>query len=205
METFDAKRLLPAMREIVSEGIRVHGALPNPDASYLLDMSSSGLASQIIHDASQAYGWDSVRIKWVPTAREIARSDTVMTWLAALRQQPDGKADLRRLTAIAYGVPLHVIADRERVAEKTVRRHADLSLCWIMGEFLAMPCDPGKDEPEEQGPPNTIKGWRDGSEQHFTEQPTEPGKVYIGGIGWFYKGRRWNEGGAKLNRLERAS
>ena len=115
-----------------------------------------------------------------------------MEWLAWLRRE-EGDLALKRVIGWARGTPMYVLAHRERRCTRTIMNRIDRSMAAILREFLAVRIDiPVVDEAPAVLP--RITGFTS-----FTERPraadvpseVEPGRVYIAGIGFMYRGVRY--------------
>ncbi len=150
--------------------------------------------TRAIDDASMAYGYSEARVKFVPTAREIAQAEIVADWLTWLGVNHGG---VRRLVSWAHDDPIWRIAERERCSERTVHNRIDRSVAAILKEFGDVEMvTPVIEEGPEPAHPNFA-----------TERPTvaadapvdQHGKVWIDGVGFMKNGKRLNDGRNKIS------
>jgi Domain of unknown function (DUF6362) len=149
----------------------------------------SGWTLPVVNAASDAYGYSSATARDAyPSPRDISRMEIVMEWLAWLRRE-EGDLALRRVIGWARGTPLYVLAHGERRCARTIENRIDRSMAAILKKFLAVELAlPVMDEAPAVMPRITS----------FTERPSadappevEPGKVYIAGVGFMYRGARY--------------
>jgi hypothetical protein len=119
--------------------------------------------------------------------------EIVMTWMAWLRRR-EGEIALRRIIGWSMSVPVWQLAKREKCSERTIMNRIDRSLNAVLKEFLAMDADP--DVVEESRPDTeAVRGFAAASTA-VLDHPDgiTPGKVWIHGIGWMFRGKPWDRG-----------
>jgi Domain of unknown function (DUF6362) len=184
----DGRRMLNSLKQAVRDAWLVFARLPDVDARFRMGLRS-GWTLPVVNAASDAYGYASASARAeYPSPRDISRMEIVMEWLAWLRRE-EGDLALRRVIGWARGTPL-VLAHGERRCTRTIENRIDRSMAAILREFLAVRIAiPVVDEAPAVLPRITS----------FTERPSaadvppeaEPGKVYIAGIGFMYRGARY--------------
>jgi Domain of unknown function (DUF6362) len=188
----DAKAMLASLREVVRRAWQTLAALRDPDLHYF---RRGGWLFSVVHDVSQAYGYASAQARgFQPTSLDVSRMETVMGWMAWLRRS-EGELALRRIIGWSMGVPLWQVARRENCSERTISNRIDRSLNGVLKAFGDLDARP---ETIEE-PARRAVAMR----AHVQEKPTgmqagtlQPGKLWIDGIGWMFKGRPWNDGHA---------
>jgi hypothetical protein len=153
--------------------------------------------NRAIDDAGMAYGYSEARVRFIPTAREIAQADVVADWMSWLGRHQGGD-NVRRLVSWAHDDPIWRIAERERCSVRTIHNRLDRSVAAILKEFggidLGLPVI--NERPEKAHPPNFM-----------TQRPAPPdksglveqhGKVFIDGLGFMFRGKRLNDGRNKI-------
>src|SRR5690348_16561405 len=108
----DAKKLLAALRHLVSRAWQTFAQTPDPDRRF----RTSGAAWPfiVVHDFHEAYGYSAPRARrFAPTAQDISNADLVMTWMAWLKRE-EGDDAIRRIMAWSLGVPAWMLGQRER-------------------------------------------------------------------------------------------
>ena len=146
--------------------------------------------SRAIDDAGLAYGYTETRVRFVPTAREIAQAEAVGDWLAWLGHHHGG---VPRLVAWAHDEPIWRMAERERCSERTIHNRIDRSVATILSEFggVELELEMIEEKPERAHLPNffterAISGPADAVNQH--------GKCWIDGLGFMLKGKKLRTG-----------
>jgi len=184
--------MLASLREVVRRAWQTLAVLRDPDLHFF---RRGGWLFSVVHDADQAYGYSSAQTRaFQPTNEDVSRMEIVMRWMAWLRRT-EGELALKRIIGWSMGVPLWRMARRESCSERTITNRIDRSLNAVLKAFGDMDAAPAViEEPQHHGP--RLRG-------HVAERPTgmqagmlEPGKVWIDGIGWMFKGRPWDDGHA---------
>jgi hypothetical protein len=184
--------MLASLREVVRRAWQTLSVLRDPDLHYF---KRGGWLFSVVHDMNQAYGYSSTQTRaFRPTSLDVSRMETVMGWMAWLRRT-EGELAIKRLIGWSMGLPLWQMARRENCSERTIVNRIDRSLNAVLKEFGDLDAAP---VPIEEELPRTG-----GLRAHLEERPTEvtagtlqPGKVWIDGIGWMFKGRPWADGHA---------
>jgi hypothetical protein len=184
--------LLGAMREIVRYAIMTLAALRDPDAKYL---GLAQMPAHVVHDIQQAYGYSSTSVRsFRPSPFEIEQMDTVLPWVAWVRQQ-EGDLACRRIIGWAMGAPLWRLGQREQCSDRTIMNRIDRSIAAIILKFAGVGITVERiDEP--------YKG------THYAmilEKPAGPHgavfirKVYVGGLGYVRNGKRMRDSADKFH------
>ncbi|MBM7483338.1 hypothetical protein ACVWWI_003346 [Bradyrhizobium sp. USDA 3686] len=192
------KRLHASLKAAVKRSIVVMDAMLDPDRRFLRVACSMGpVWAQAIDQAEDAYGYTETRIRFIPTAREIAQAETVADWLSWLAREK-GRECIRLLTSWAREMPIWKIADLERCSERSVHNRIDRLVAAILSEFGGISAeipDETQERPGRAHPPNFM-----------TERPmpSDAGeislaKVWIGGVGFMKNGKRLRNGQEKIS------
>ena len=186
----DGRRMLNSLKQAVRDAWLVFARLPDADARFRQGLRS-GWTLPIVNAASDAYGYSNARPRaGHPSPLDISRMEIVMGWLAWLRRE-EGDLALRRIIGWARGVPMYVLAHRERRCTRTIMNRIDRSMAAILREFLAVRIDiPVVDEAPAVLP--RITGFT-AERPNAADVPSEvePGNVYIAGIGFMHRGVRY--------------
>ena len=105
--------------------------LPNPPGSGAKGYGKSW--PEYVHDARQAYGYDEVRMRVVPSARDIQRMEDCIGWLAWLDPE-----DARIVWLRAEGVRWRQVCYRAGVVRTTAWRRWAASLLTIAKHLKAL-------------------------------------------------------------------
>lgn len=194
----EAKRLLIALRSLVQRSWKTLMGMPDCDAKYL--NQKSGWVFSVVHDAREAYGYSPARVRtFTPSAQDISNMEVVMTWMAWLRRK-EGNLAIQRIMSWSLGLPLWQISQRERCSERTVLNRIDRSLTAILAKFLAADLDLEIVEEPLAAPVTSFCEERPVMGESAS---IEPGKVWIAGIGWMFRGKPWDNGEAVMNKKNR--
>ena len=193
----EARAMLASLREVVRRAWRTLAALRDPDLHYF---RRGGWLFTVVREVGEAYGYAAARVRaFQPTSLDVSRMETVMGWMAWLRRT-EGELAIKRLIGWSMGAPLWQMARREGCSERTVVNRIDRSLNAVLKAFGDLDARP---ETVEE-PAQRVIGMR----AHVSERPTEmrpgtlePGRLWIDGIGWMFKGRPWNDGHALTDRF----
>lgn len=167
--------------------------------------AKQGVWNQTIDDVQTAYGYSAASIgKRAASSHEIGIAWEVMTWMVFIRKIYGVEA-VNTIQALAMGVPAQMIADRKSVNRSTIWRQEQDCIRAIVREFRCPVTDITDDEQakaEEYDAKATIRYSR------ADDSPRSGGavsyaKVWIHGTGWWKQGKAWNDGHAKLRKLER--
>lgn len=200
----DEQKLIADLWRIVERAWRTLATVKDPDARFL-GLSEPAMYRNVVRDVREAYGYSSASARsFTPTPEDVSRMEFVMEWMAWLRRQ-EGEDAIRRMIGRAMGVPVWQLAQRERCSERTIKNRIDRSLAAILWEFYAFAASVAAvDEPEKR---------RGSMVAEISERPVlslpdgvtalsvsgiEPGKVYIDGLGYFFRGRKWDDGSARF-------
>jgi hypothetical protein len=189
--------MLVALRDVVRRAWQTLAVLRDPDLHYF---RRGGWLFSVVNDVREAYGYSSAEARsFRPTSLDVSRMETVMGWMSWLRRT-EGELAIRRLISWSMGVPLWRMARRESCSERTIANRIDRSLNAVLKAFSDLDAQP---EMVEE-PMCATHGPR----AHIEERPTEmrggslePGRLWIDGIGWMFKGRPWNDGHALAERF----
>lgn len=195
-----AARLHRTLKAVVKRSIVVMDAMLDPERRFLRPASAmASLWSQAIDEPEEAYGYSETRVRFIPTAREIAQAETVADWLSWLARER-GRECIRLLTSWAREMPIWKIAQFERCSERSVHNRIDRLIAAIQNEFGG----PGSsvDIPEVNERPNRAH-----PPNFMTERaaPSEAGdvsshaRVWIGGVGFMKNGKRIRNGQEKIS------
>lgn len=107
---------------LVERAVKTLFALPDRERALLAQPVNSW--PEVIRLARDAYGYTPPRVRrFRPTPRDVEVMLPVWAWLAWLKQADAD--DYRLVLAVALETPWHVIAGRNAVSERTVRRRHD--------------------------------------------------------------------------------
>jgi hypothetical protein len=168
--------------------------LPDPDARYRRALAS-GWVMKIVQDYHDAYGSTPASWKGTPSPKEISEMEYILDWLAWLRRVGEpggGEYSIKRLAAWGYGVAVWKMAQREHCTEKTIYNRIDRSVAKILLKFR---CIDVKFEIINEPEPRSarIRGFMDGDVSTIGGAPAslEPGRVYLDGIGFMFRGEKY--------------
>ena len=183
-----------ALKAVIKRAIIVLDALGDSELRF---QNMGQVWKRAIDDAAMAYGYSEARVRFIPTSREIAQSETVADWLSWLGQHHGGD-NVRRLVSWAHDDPIWRIAERERCSVRTVHNRIDRAVAAILKEFGGVDVDlPEVDEkPERAHSPNFMTE-RAKAPDHAGSL-NQHGKVFIDGIGFMKAGKRLNDGRNKI-------
>jgi hypothetical protein len=198
----DGRSRLISMRDTVVRGLVIFSRIADPDAKFRAGLRGSWGFS-VVNEAIESYGYNSPWLKHVASPAEITEMEVVLEWIGWLRREPtEGEGAVKRIIAWASGTPMRVLSWREQCSERTIFNRIDSSISKILLEFEAIAVEvENLDEPpvEERRP------------TCFTERPSkagspdslEPGKVWIAGVGFMFRGARYDPYGKALDRMSR--
>lgn len=186
-----------ALKAVVKRAIIVLDAQGDSEMRF---QNTGQVWNRAINDAGMAYGYTETRVRFIPTAREIAQADVVADWLTWLGVHHGG---VPRLVSWAHDEPIWRMAERERCSERTIHYRIDRSIAAILAEFLDVEVRIPEinEKPGRAHTPNfmterpAVPSGPDHTERHLIEQH---GKVWIDGIGFMKNGRRINTGHDKI-------
>jgi hypothetical protein len=149
--------------------------------------------SRAVDDAWLAYGSNETRVRFVPTAREIAQADTVAEWLAWLGAN-HGREHVKLLTSWAHDDPIWRIAERECCSERAVHNRINRAVALILEQFGGLNVDFPELE-ERMLPAHPPSFCPPIVPQPDEGRPIEQhAKVWLHGKGFMKAGKRLNNG-----------
>ncbi|TGN75947.1 hypothetical protein EOW77_0032275 [Bradyrhizobium yuanmingense] len=198
-----AARLHGALKAAVKRSIVVMDAMLDPERRFLRPAGGmASLWSQAIDQAEEAYGYTQTRVRFIPTAREIAQAETVADWLSWLAREK-GRECIRLLTSWAREMPIWKIAQFERCSERSVHNRIDRLIAAIQNEFAgpaaSVDIQEVNERPGRAHPPNFMT---ERPEQAEAGGISSHAKVWIGGVGFMKNGKRWRNGHDKAERTQ---
>lgn len=123
-----------AVSVLLKRAILTLAAQPDRERSWLASPRSS--MPEPVRDAIESYGHQAARAaRFTPTPADIDRYLDVLTWLAWLGRQNDGKRNVQIITARAFGTPLWKLATRYGKSDETIRRWEADALDDVAGQF----------------------------------------------------------------------
>ena len=184
--------MLTALKAAIRNGVLVMQAMDDIDYKYRRPLSSTWRISAP-DDPNTAYAYTELRLRFVPSPRDITRAEIVDSWLVWLHGV-EGKRGSHRVFHWARGAPQWLLAQRENCSERTIVNRIDRSMAAILAEFLCTEVEVGRvEEPAEQ-PIHAFHG------EHTAELVGAiggHGKVWIDGVGFMRDGRRLRDGREK--------
>lgn len=189
-----AKLMHALLKVAVKRSIVVMDAMGDGEMRF---QNVSQVWNRAVDDAALAYGWSDTRVRFVPTAREIAQADRVAEWLAWLGAN-HGRDHVKRLTSWAHDDPIWRIAERERCSERAVHNRIDRSIALILKRFGGIDVDFGETQPDcrDSKVPAHPSSFCPPIEPHSDDgRPIEQhAKVWLHGKGYMKAGKRLNNG-----------
>jgi len=180
--------LIQALREIIRRAVLTLVAVRDPDSRY---RGMAKLPVNVVHDVTQAYGYVSASMRFVPSAYEIDQMEVVLPWLAWLRHGLGDDQACKRILAWSMGSPVWRIAQREQCSERTILNRMDRSICEIIQKFVGVDMEVERIEEPYKSTPYALV---------FEKAPGPHGgevkikRVYIGGLGFMKGSRRMRRG-----------
>ena len=184
--------MLAALKIAVRNGVLVMQALDDPDYKYRRPLTSTWRISAP-DDPNTAYAYTELRLRFVPSPRDITRAEIVDSWLVWLHSV-EGKRGAHRVWHWARGAPQWLQAQREHCSEATIVNRIDRSMAAILREFLCTDVEVGHVEEPAAKPVRSFHG------QHVSEFAgviDGHGKCWIDGVGFMRDGRRMRDGREK--------
>lgn len=185
------RELIDALKELVVLAVRVFRALPDPDARFQAMGKACAFSDRA--DPWFGYGGSTIRVRFIPTPKEVSQAERVNEWLVWLSQQSATAFD--RLIDWANGTPTWRIAMREKCTPRTIHNRLDRSLSSIAKQFGNVIIEIEAVEEKHEYP------------LHFAERPTQIGsatellgsKTYSGDRReYVINGRRWRDGKERI-------
>lgn len=118
---------------LIRNAILTLAALPDRERSWLASPRSS--LPEYVREAVESYGYQEARARFRPTPKDIDRCLDSLAWLSWLGRQPNGKRDVKIITARAFATPLWKVAQRLGKSEETIRRWENDALDAIAAQF----------------------------------------------------------------------
>ena len=187
-----SRAMLAALKAAIRNGVLVMQALDDPDYKYRRPLTSTWRISAP-DDPNTAYAYTELRLRFVPSPRDITRAEIVDSWLVWLRAT-EGKRGTHRVFHWARGAPQWLLAQRENCSERTISNRIDRSMAAILREFLCTEADVEHIEEPAEPPVHSFHG------EHVSELVGAIGghaKVWIDGVGFMRDGRRTRDGREK--------
>lgn len=189
--TATAAQFHTALKAVIKRAIIVLDALGDSELRF---QTSGQQWNRAIDDAGMAYGYSEAKVRFIPTAREIAQADIVADWLSWLGQHHGG---VQRLVSWAHDDPVWRMAERERCSVRTIHNRIDRSVAAILKEFGGVEVDLPEinEKPDNAHAPNFMTQRPMPGESPITNQH---GKVWLDGVGFMKAGKRLNDGRNKI-------
>jgi hypothetical protein len=189
-----SRTMLAALKAAIRNGVLVMQALDDPDYKYRRPLTSTWRISAP-DDPNTAYAYTELRLRFVPSPKDISRSEVVDSWLVWL-YATEGKRSTHRVFHWARGAPQWLLAQRESCSERTIVNRIDRSMAAILREFLCTETTDMEvvDEPADQ-PVRSFHG------EHVSDivgAVEKHGKCWIDGVGFMRDGRRLRDGRDKV-------
>jgi uncharacterized protein DUF6362 len=183
-----------ALKVVIKRGIVVLDALGDSEMRF---QNIGQVWGRAVDDASMAYGYSEARVRFIPTAREIAQAEIVGDWLVWLGVTHGG---VRLLVSWAHNDPIWRIADRERCSVRTVHNRIDRAVAAILKEFgdVDMDLPTIEERPTKAHPPNFMIERPVIAEAGVRNQH---GKAWIDGVGFMKDGKRLRDGRDKVDMI----
>jgi hypothetical protein len=127
--------MLHALKEAIRQGVLVMQALDDPDYKYRRPLTSTWRISAP-DDPNTAYAYTELRLRFVPSPRDITRAEIVDSWLVWLHGV-EGRRGTHRVFHWARGAPQWLQAQRENCSERTIVNRIDRSMAAILASSCA--------------------------------------------------------------------
>ena len=186
--------MLAALKQAVRDGVLVMQAMSDLDYRWRQPLRSTWRISAP-DDPNTAYAYTELKLRFVPSPRDITRAEYVDSWLVWLRGI-EGKAGAHRVWHWARGAPQWLQAQREHCSERTIVNRIDRSMAKILAEFLCTEVELERVEEPADEPVLAFHG------EHTSDVTGAIGghaKVWIDGIGFMRDGRRLRDGREKID------
>jgi hypothetical protein len=188
-----SRTMLAALKAAIRNGVLVMQAMDDLDYKYRRPLTSTWRISAP-DDPNTAYAYTELKLRFVPSPRDITRAEYVDGWLVWLRGE-EGKAGAHRVWHWARGAPTWLQAQRERVSEKTIVNRIDRSMAKILREFLCTEAEVGIVEEPADDP---VLSFHAEHTSDITGAIGGHAKVFIDGVGYMRDGRRVRDGREKV-------
>jgi Domain of unknown function (DUF6362) len=193
-----SRTMLTALKHAVRNGVLVMQALDDPDYKYRRPLTSTWRISAP-DDPNTAYAYTELRLRFVPSPRDITRAEIVDSWLVWLHSVEDKRAT-HRVFHWARGAPQWLLAQREGCSERTIVNRIDRSMAAILREFLCTETDMEVVDEPAAAPVHSFHGEHTSDVTGAIERH---GKVFIDGVGFMKDGRRLRDGREKVDKFLR--
>jgi hypothetical protein len=181
--------VLGALKVVVRNGVLVMQAMDDLDYKYRRPLTSTWRIFAP-DDPNTAYAYTELRLRFVPSPRDITRAEVVDSWLVWLHGV-EGKRGTHRIFHWARGAPQWLQAQREHCSERTIINRIDRSMAAILAEFLCAEADVEIiDEPADK-PLHTFHGEHTADVTGAIEKRD---RVFVDGVGFMRDGRRLRDG-----------
>jgi hypothetical protein len=185
---------LTALREVIRHGVLTMQAMDDVDYKYRSPLTSTWRISAP-DDPNTAYAYTELKLRFVPSPRDITRAEIVDSWLVWLHSV-EGKRGTHRVFHWARGAPLWLQAQREHCSERTISNRIDRSMAAILNEFFLADADVEHvEEPAEQ----PIHSFHSEHTADVTGSIEKHARVFIAGVGFMRDGRRLRDGREKAD------
>jgi hypothetical protein len=186
--------MLMALKIAVRNGVLTMQAMDDLDYKFRQPLTSTWRISAP-DDPNTAYAYNEVKLRFVPSPRDITRAEIVDSWLVWLHGV-EGKRGTHRIFHWARGAPQWLQAQREGCSERTIVNRIDRSMAAILAEFFLAEAEVEHvDEPADK-PVRSFHG------EHVSDivgTIEKHGKVFIDGVGFMRDGRRLRDGMGKAD------
>jgi hypothetical protein len=190
--------VLTALKVVIRNGVLVMQALADPDYKYRRPLTSTWRISAP-DDPNTAYAYTELKLRIVPSPRDITRAEIVDSWLVWLRAT-EGKRSAHRIFHWARGAPQWLQAQREHCSERTIANRIDRSMAAILNEFFCAEADVEHvNEPADE----PVRSFHGEHTSDVTGAIEKHGKVFIDGVGFMKDGRRLRDGREKADKFLR--
>jgi hypothetical protein len=189
-----SRTMLAALKAAIRNGVLVMQAMDDLDYKYRRPLSSTWRISAP-DDPNTAYAYTELKLRFVPSPRDITRAEIVDSWLVWLHTA-EGKRGTHRIFHWARGAPQWLLAQREHCSERTIVNRIDRSMAKILDEFLETEIEVGHVEEPAEDP---VRAFHGAHTSEFEGSVEKHGKVWIDGCGFMRDGRRVRDGREKAD------
>jgi hypothetical protein len=183
------RTMLAALKAAIRNGVLVMQAMSDLDYRWRQPLRSTWRISAP-DDPNTAYAYTELRLRFVPSPRDITRAEIVDSWLVWLFTV-EGKRGTHRIFHWARGAPQWLLAQREGCSERTIVNRIDRSMAKILDEFLETEIEVGHVEEPADKPVRSFHGEHTSD---VTGTIEGHGKVWLDGVGFMRDGRRVRDG-----------
>jgi hypothetical protein len=181
--------LLSGLKAAIRDGVLTMLAMDDLDHRFRRPLMSTWRI-QTPDDPNTAYAYTEVKLRHVPSPRDITRAEIVDSWLVWL-YAAEGKRSTHRVFHWCRGAPAWLLAQREHCSERTIINRIDRSMAAILKEFL---CEEEHVEPIEEPAAEPVRSFHGEHTSGHAGTIDSHGKVYIDGVGFMKDGRRLRDG-----------